>query len=179
LQDPILRTLANHGFISRRSASALLAVSGLDPTHAVNNSRSHILPPFCWVSLCILFLLKVVEMALFRLGIPSLLLFFLPFVATTCYHPDGTAVTDPAFQPCSSSSGTISMCCGTNRTESPDECLPNGLCHNPCATSGQCGDSSGGQYWRESCTDSSWRSPFCLQGACTNSPVSIRTCCQE
>ncbi|KAE8449020.1 hypothetical protein EG329_008608 [Mollisiaceae sp. DMI_Dod_QoI] len=36
----------------------------------------------------------------------------------------------------------------------PDSCLPNGLCTN---TAG-----SAPTFWRESCTDPTWTSPFCL-----------------
>ena len=40
-----------------------------------------------------------------------------------------------------------SMCCSQTNT-----CQPNGLCMD-----------NGGNYWRESCTDSTWRDPACLQ----------------
>jgi len=45
------------------------------------------------------------------------------------YNP-GSAVTNPAFQPCSQVVGTVSMCCGTNWTSGiveSDTCEPNGL----------------------------------------------------
>lgn len=103
---------------------------------------------------------------------PQSCFFFLSFVSfatATCYYPNGTALTDQAFQPCVSILGAVSMCCKTARGQNNDVCLSNGLCHNPCNDQG-CGDLTGGLYWRESCTDSSWRSPFCQQ-ACTNTSV--------
>jgi hypothetical protein len=42
-------------------------------------------------------------------------LFLLPFLAATCYYPNGSAVDDAAFQPCAATSGAVSMCCATNR----------------------------------------------------------------
>jgi hypothetical protein len=35
-------------------------------------------------------------------------------VSSTCYNPDGTAKTSPAYQPCVQTVGTFSQCCGTN-----------------------------------------------------------------
>lgn len=85
-----------------------------------------------------------------------------------CYYPNGNRVDDPAFQPCVAASGTVSMCCATNRSAQADTCLSNGLCHNPCVSSDLCGGSTGGKYWRESCTDQSWKSEFCLKQLCTD-----------
>jgi hypothetical protein len=105
--------------------------------------------------------------------LPNLLPYFLSLAsATSCYYPDGSVETSGEFEPCVSTIGTVSMCCATNRAQFADECLPSGLCWNPCATSGFCGTSTGGQYWRESCTDASWTSPFCLKSVCTNPTVS-------
>jgi hypothetical protein len=86
-------------------------------------------------------------------------------IAAFCYNPDGSQVTDLSFQPCNQVSGTVSMCCGTNHTGGidPDVCQPNGLCKNT-------GDNI---QWRESCTDASWKSPYCLK-FCTGGPVSRR-----
>jgi hypothetical protein len=100
-------------------------------------------------------------------------LYLVPLISATCYYPDGTIETSTDYMPCVATVGTFSMCCATNRAHYPDQCLPNGLCHNPCATSGNCGDSAGGQYWRESCTDPSWSSPYCLKNVCANPAVSI------
>jgi hypothetical protein len=52
--------------------------------------------------------------------------------AATCYNPDGSKVTDPAFQPCNQVSGAFSQCCGTNHTGGiqPDICQSDGLCQN-------------------------------------------------
>jgi hypothetical protein len=35
-------------------------------------------------------------------------------VSTTCYNPDGSEQTSPAYQPCVQTVGTFSQCCGTN-----------------------------------------------------------------
>ncbi|KAF8851907.1 hypothetical protein BDZ45DRAFT_765285 [Acephala macrosclerotiorum] len=80
-------------------------------------------------------------------------------VAATCYNPDGSAITDVAYQPCNQVLGVYSMCCGTNHTGvvAPDICLPDGLCQNS-------GDSV---YWRQGCTDKTWKSPYCLSQLCT------------
>ena len=96
-------------------------------------------------------------------------LFLLSLVAATCYYPNGNAVGDLAFQPCAATSDAVSMCCATNRTSHPDECLSNGLCHNSCVSTDLCGGSTRGTYWRESCTDSSWQSEFCLKQLCADS----------
>ncbi|KAE8452503.1 hypothetical protein EG329_000406 [Mollisiaceae sp. DMI_Dod_QoI] len=89
-------------------------------------------------------------------------------VSSTCYNPDGTARTSPAYQPCVQTVGTFSQCCGTNWTATDpkignDQCMPNGLCLN--------NDPSDNEplYWRGSCTDPSWKSPLCLSNLCTNS----------
>lgn len=78
--------------------------------------------------------------------------------------PNGTAETNPAFQPCNQVVGTISMCCGTNWTGGvvgTDTCETNGLClnNNPVGNVPL--------YWRGSCTDPTWKSPYCLRGLCT------------
>jgi len=83
--------------------------------------------------------------------------------AATCYNPDGTAVTEPAFQPCKQVVGQISQCCGTNWTGgvvAPDTCQPNGLCLNSYE--------GAPLYWRGSCTDPTWKSPNCLKNLCTD-----------
>ena len=42
------------------------------------------------------------------------LLLNVAYVSTTCYNPDGSAQTSPAYQPCVQTVGTVSQCCGTN-----------------------------------------------------------------
>ena len=121
-------------------------------------------------------LISVITMALFYVAISCFATFFLGFLSIAsakCYYPNGTAVIGLDFQPCVSTLGAVSMCCATNRTIQ-DSCLPNGLCFNPCTSNGDCGDGSGGKYWRESCTDQSWKSPFCLQGACDDNAVGLK-----
>lgn len=97
-------------------------------------------------------------------------------LAAKCYQPDGSPQLDDDYQPCGSISGVDSMCCATNRTIgisplSPDICLSNGLCHNPCGLTGGCTNMPG-RFWRDSCTDISWNSPSCLKGICANDDVS-------
>lgn len=92
--------------------------------------------------------------------------------AAKCYYPDGSPVLENDFQPCVLISGIDSMCCATNRDSLPDTCLANGLCHNPCKNQDDCSNIPG-RYWRESCTDPSWNSPFCLRGVCASSNVSL------
>jgi hypothetical protein len=82
-------------------------------------------------------------------------------VVDRCYSPNGTPLskvfpdTYEQYVPCSSSG--YSMCCATNRTSGADSCLPNGL----CVTFGS------GNFWRESCTDKTWKSPACVR-LCTD-----------
>ncbi|MCJ1263335.1 hypothetical protein MMC22_003205 [Lobaria immixta] len=54
-------------------------------------------------------------MTSFYISISLSPLLLLPFVAATCYNPDGTVVNDPEFQPCVFTVGVVSMCCATNR----------------------------------------------------------------
>src|SRR5277367_1458627 len=80
-----------------------------------------------------------------------------------CYNPNGSEITNPAFQPCNQVVGTTSMCCGTNWTNgivAKDICEPNGLCLNSY--------NGAPLYWRGSCTDPTWKSPNCLSNLCTD-----------
>ncbi|KOC10807.1 hypothetical protein AFLA70_137g002531 [Aspergillus flavus AF70] len=86
--------------------------------------------------------LRVVTLLLIRLNLVA---------ATTCYTPDGYAVTDPRYIPCIAIEGENSMCCKLNDTM-PDTCHSTGLCY-----SSQTG------YWRDFCTDKNWDSPNCLK----------------
>ena len=83
-----------------------------------------------------------------------------------CYNPGGSLVTSPAFQPCNQFAGAVSMCCGTNHTggEAPDTCEDNGLCLQVWENTPQ--------LWRQSCTDQTWSSPYCLKRLCDSSDVS-------
>ncbi|KAI4115334.1 MAG: hypothetical protein LQ345_004046 [Seirophora villosa] len=78
---------------------------------------------------------------------------FIPgLFAANCYRPDGELVTDPSYVPCNQAAAdTGSMCCALNRSSYPDQCLSNGLC------------GGGGNIFRDSCTDPTWKSPMCLQ----------------
>ncbi|KAL8896425.1 MAG: hypothetical protein Q9192_003105 [Flavoplaca navasiana] len=79
--------------------------------------------------------------------------------ATDCFVPNGTdrnVLPDVSpdsieYVPCNQVN-PFSMCCRYGA----DECLPNGLCQ---------GDAGDGRLpvWRESCTDPTWTSPFCLK----------------
>lgn len=94
--------------------------------------------------------------------------FLLPAVVrATCYNPDGSEITNPAFQPCNQVVGKFSMCCGTNWTGGvvmPDTCQENGLCLNSFENEPL--------YWRGSCTDPTWKSPNCLANLCASDGVS-------
>lgn len=83
--------------------------------------------------------------------ITSLLLvaFHIYHISATCYNPDGSEIKDPAYQACNQFAGSVSQCCGTNHTGvvAPDTCQANGLCQNN-------GDSV---YWRQGCTDKTWK----------------------
>ncbi|KAF2471071.1 uncharacterized protein BDR25DRAFT_199940, partial [Lindgomyces ingoldianus] len=73
-----------------------------------------------------------------------------PILTRTDYPSGNTA--DTSERPCSTKEGAA--CC-------PDkwECQDNGLCYNPAAKI----------YGRYSCTDKSWKSPFCPSNLCTYS----------
>ncbi|KAF2669870.1 hypothetical protein BT63DRAFT_478104 [Microthyrium microscopicum] len=84
--------------------------------------------------------------------IPSFVLafFLLELFGTcraTCYYPDGTT-TDPIGVPCNQVVGVDGPCC---RTTFSDACEANGLCYN----------SVQGYWFRDECTDPTWKSPNC------------------
>ncbi|KAL8645260.1 MAG: hypothetical protein Q9226_007378 [Calogaya cf. arnoldii] len=94
----------------------------------------------------------------------SLLFIFLSTLAATslaadCFVPNGTDRNDSpdvspnsvAYVPCNQNN-PHSMCCRYGG----DDCMPNGLCQ---------GYAKGGEMpvWRESCTDATWTSPYCLK----------------
>jgi hypothetical protein len=109
----------------------------------------------------------------------SLLPYLVPFLlyarvaSAACYNINGNIVTDPDAVPCGS--GSISMCCDSNRGASspytPDTCLPNGLCQN--IFTNLTTNKPDTNYWREGCSDSGWNSRYCLTGVCTGSSVRI------
>ena len=76
-------------------------------------------------------------------------------LAQNCYMPNGQDRNDrdggnPVYWSCNMTvpgGSGHSMCCSQTNT-----CQPNGLCMD-----------NGGNYWRESCTDSTWKDPACLQ----------------
>lgn len=104
---------------------------------------------------------------LLTMYLSCLLLVILPALgAATCYFPDGTASTDNAYQPCNASA-SASMCCATNRSVNTDLCLPNGVCYDMGEPSGY------PTYWRETCTDSTWKSDLCL-GICNTASTVCR-----
>jgi hypothetical protein len=96
-------------------------------------------------------------------------------ISARCYDISGSLVTSDDTLPCNSISGTISMCCATNRGPSDsftaDTCLPNGLCQNIFTnlTTGK----PDTNYWREGCSDSEWDHQYCLKGICDSSLVGI------
>jgi hypothetical protein len=86
-------------------------------------------------------------------------------ISANCYWPNGTdrnvaanasypGSADEYYAPCNPDA-TASMCCaiGPARQGSADVCASNGLCLSPDGTI----------WWRESCTDKSWRDPNCVQ----------------
>ncbi|KAH6670498.1 hypothetical protein B0J14DRAFT_596375 [Halenospora varia] len=95
------------------------------------------------------------------------ILFNIRLVSTTCYNPNGSVITSPAYQPCVQTVGVVSQCCGTNWTATDsrignDLCQPSGLCLNNNPANNQ------PLFWRGSCTDPTWKSPNCLANLCTS-----------
>ena len=99
-----------------------------------------------------------------RLSLLSLclvVLLVLPQVNSQCYFPNRTQNTNSDYQPCPpATQGLPSMCCATNRAANPDTCLPNGLCEGHGEIGA--GFDTEAPYYRESCTDKSWNSTYCL-----------------
>ncbi|KAL9596713.1 MAG: hypothetical protein Q9219_005624 [cf. Caloplaca sp. 3 TL-2023] len=87
-------------------------------------------------------------------------------LAADCYNPDGSNRNqDPdqsqgsqTYQPCNQYT-KFSMCC-RDPNNSGDVCRDNGLCEATGADGSKI-------LWRESCTDPTWNSPYCLKGLCT------------
>jgi hypothetical protein len=80
-----------------------------------------------------------------------------------CFLPDGTDRNVEAnatypyeyYSPCNNQTGVVSMCCAigpARLADYPDTCSSNGLCL-----------SEDGTWWRESCTDPTWKDPACVQ----------------
>jgi hypothetical protein len=88
-----------------------------------------------------------------------------------CYFPNGTEIIDQGYKRCRLDTAD-SMCCNIGQGV-PDQCLPNGLCRNRCDINGTGCSGNSPTYWRETCTDSTWSSPYCLKNACTNSSVRL------
>jgi hypothetical protein len=83
---------------------------------------------------------------------PTVILVFLAICVTAqngCYYPNGSPSADI---PCDSTA-PVSMCCGSRSS-----CLSSGLCLLDGTTA-----ASGISYARGTCTDSTWKSPFCPQ----------------
>ena len=102
----------------------------------------------------LLFLLSVammISVSLFQPHLYLILSLLARYLLPTCYHPDGTVIVDPSIKPCNQAVSTVSMCCSLNRGSYPDQCLFNGL------------RTSGGNIFRDSCTDPTWTSPGPLQ----------------
>lgn len=75
------------------------------------------------------------------------------FTPPICYHRNGT-ITPSIYAPCNQNT-EFSMCCRTGGGTT-DYCMPNGLCINTVQNPWV-------EIWRESCTDPTWKSPFCLK----------------
>ena len=89
----------------------------------------------------------------------------------TCWRNDNHSNASSIFVPCNTQT-PFSMCYRSQTDAGgnpPDKlCLPNGLVQNI--------DISGEyQYWRQSCTDQTWASPYCLNAfdACTDVSLSL------
>ncbi|KAA6406787.1 MAG: hypothetical protein FRX48_09511 [Lasallia pustulata] len=95
-------------------------------------------------------------------GLCLVILLALPRVNSQCYFPNRTQNTNSDYQPCPpAAQGLASMCCATNRTSNPDTCHPNGLCEGHGEVGA--GFDPEAPYYRESCTDKSWNSTYCLK----------------
>ena len=79
-----------------------------------------------------------------------------------CFEPDLSPVTSYDYLPCPNQANLPSMCCATNRTSFPDSCQDNGLCQSLVPNSAGT-DIINQNIWRESCSDPTWHSPFCLK----------------
>lgn len=93
------------------------------------------------------------------------LVYLIPLLGVTsgqCYSPDGSLFPDNSYMPCISTNGVDSMCCLTNTTvpQDADTCLASGQCLRE------------GAYYRDFCTDKTWRSPNCLN-VCIDTTVSL------
>ena len=98
------------------------------------------------------------------LTLPStLILSFVGYSSAACYTPEGLdrnamlgASDGYLYAPCDNVAA-VSMCCaiGPGRVAdgTADNCIPGGLCYNVGAN----------LYWRESCTDSTWKDPACIK----------------
>lgn len=100
---------------------------------------------------------------------------FVKAISAVCYKTDGSLISDTEYVPCNSITGTISMCCGTNRgSSSPytaDTCLSNGLCQN--IFTNLTTNKPDINYWREGCSDKNWNNQTCLSDICLS--VSINS----
>jgi hypothetical protein len=103
-------------------------------------------------------------------------LFFISFLTpshavATCYREDTHAAMDTIYTPCNSNQ-PFSMCYRSQPDiygAPPDyACLPNGITL-------QNNTRWGIAYWRQSCTDPTWQSPYCLNAFNECAAVSFRT----
>ncbi len=90
--------------------------------------------------------------------------FLFPFLlvvhscTANCFVPNGTdrstfpGIGPRDYLPCDATA-EVSMCCAIGRQGVVDKCLPGGLCKNP----------DNGYYYRESCTDKTWKSSACVK----------------
>ena len=101
----------------------------------------------------------------------------------TCYNRDGTLITDIAYQPCNSDASRDSVCCGTNhqaagqRNVANDVCETNGLCQNYEPFDGT--NEGVKLWWRQGCTDPTWKSAECLENVCNDALVSFKGNCKR
>lgn len=122
--------------------------------------------------------LTAAEMSCRRFAVPSkpyvnIFLLVSPFLSLLpahcsagCFTPNGTNINnfngypdDAIYAPCNNNETSASMCCAIGPLRgSPDNCFEDGsgLCYNK-------NTGTDVQFWRESCTDPTWRDPACVK----------------
>lgn len=101
------------------------------------------------------------------------------FSWAACFLPNGTdrnslrGASPGDYLPCDATA-EVSMCCALGRAKDPDSCLPGGLCKSE----------DDEVFWRESCTDKTWKSPECIKlfvdgGSQLSHPCIIHSCAKS
>lgn len=93
---------------------------------------------------------------------------FIAVASGTCYWIDGTEAADrfPCFD---LNSVGASMCCDKASSAFFDSCADGGICAYTYASGVQGRYDDGLSFWRDACSDPTWRDPACLHVAsCEN-----------